>query len=178
MMNYFKRRFSQGDLNGELEDDRESVESVLNKINAENILSKPMQAMFNRKSASPSVPSSPTKSLSISTMMSVAKDILGNQAQPQSQPAQPQQAQSQQQPTQRAPLTSQMSQSQMSNFTQIQPKERARILLVIDDPRVNWAQYFRNRKINNIDLRVEQVNIDWFLLYSFWWAYLSVELCF
>jgi hypothetical protein len=156
MMNYFKRRFSQGDLNGELEDDREGVESVLNKINAENILSKPMQAMFNRKSASPSVPSSPTKSLSISTMMSVAKDILGNQTQLQSQPAQIHQVPAQQQ---RAPLTNQMSQSQMSNSTQIQPKERARILLVIDDPRVNWSQYFRNRKINNIDLRVEQVNI-------------------
>ncbi len=155
-MNYFKRRFSQGDLNGELEDDREGVESVLNKINAENILSKPMQAMFNRKSASPSVPSSPTKSLSISTMMSVAKDILGNQTQLQSQPAQIHQVPAQQQ---RAPLTNQMSQSQMSNSTQIQPKERARILLVIDDPRVNWSQYFRNRKINNIDLRVEQVNI-------------------
>lgn len=85
-----------------------------------------------RKQPSPSAPSSPTKTLSLSAMMSVAKDLLSN-------------------------TTTSQSTSQTSTQS-LRSGGRRKILLIIDESNVDWGKYFRNRKIGDLDLRIEQVS--------------------
>lgn len=175
MMNYLKRRFSSGDLQGEGPESDENSNQMLNLANpilnkfstpaaptrpppiknqaslssdnqhsqANASTTRPQAISTTNPSAvtkkttgpSPSAPNSPTKSLSITSMMSAARDILSNNL---NNAMQPQQQHS---------LTKQMSML----------KEKTKNLLVIDDSNVDWSRYFRNRKVGDFDLKTEQV---------------------
>lgn len=86
-----------------------------------------VKSNVKQSSQSPSAPVSPTRStLSISAMLSSAKDMISQN-------------------------TKAVSTPRASNA-------KYKILLVIDDSTVDWAKYFRGRKINDLEVRVEQVN--------------------
>jgi hypothetical protein len=184
MMNYLKRRFSSGDLQGEGQEvDEHSnqiinlASPILNKLSSSTTTATttaphtpnrppPIKNQMSLSSAnqishttnpsvtrpqnisnanmttkkltgpSPSAPNSPTKSnLSITSMMTAARDILStnlnNAMQPQQNPS----------------LTKQMTML----------KEKTKNLLVIDDSNVDWSRYFKNRKLGDFELKTEQV---------------------
>ena len=96
--------------------------------------------------SSPSAPSSPTKTISISAMFSTAKDIVTSNA---------------------TAVTSSLSNVAQQNLVgghgvsflrqSALNKEKNKLLLVIDDSNVVWARYFRNKKLNgDQEIRVEQ----------------------
>ena len=192
MMNYLKRRFSSGDLQGEGLDEDENSNQLINLANpilnkftssisstiSPTSLSQPQQQLPpppqltpNRppllrnqaslssadqsakqtpnaptrpqnipnttstplkKGPSPSAPNSHTKNMSITSMMSAAKDILSNN------------------------INTVMQPQSSSNARQM-VKEKAKNLLVIDESNVDWSRFFKNRKVCDYELRIEQV---------------------
>ena len=108
----------------------------LNMSSSQNVPRPP------RKNPSPSAPSSPTKTLSLSAMMSAAKDLISTTSNNSSSAT--------------AAATSLFStalpQNQRSNV-------KRKILLVIDEPSVEWSKYFRNKRIGDYELRIEQVRL-------------------
>ena len=198
MMSYLKRRFSQGDLLGEGQDETasapappaaattsaaaattssskiqqapalqsttarstsvsgtspnnpsfqplvgsQSTHSSTTNLSAHQPNKSIGSAQLPRKSygPSPSAPSSPTKTLSFSAMMSAARDILSNTPIGQQQP-------------QSGPGAGRMLSRQMTLIM-----ERTKVLFVFDDAQVDWSRYFRNRTLfNDYEIRVEQV---------------------
>jgi hypothetical protein len=96
---------------------------------------------------SPSAPSSPTKTMSFSAMFSMAKDTLATNA---------------------TALTTGLNQNIPGTGLFRQSNQRSKTLFVIDESNVDWSKYFRNRKIGDTDIRVEQVCALFAFLYHFW----------
>ena len=91
-----------------------------------------------RKTApSPSAPNSPTKTLSITSMMTAARDILSSNT--------------------FTANTVNPSPNQSVSKQMLMLKEKTKNLLIIDDSNVDWSRYFRSRKIGDCDLKTEQV---------------------
>lgn len=96
-----------------------------------------------RKNPSPSAPSSPTKSLSLAAMMTAAKDLIANTTTA---------------ATSANPI--------FSSSTQKSGVVKRKILLIVDESSVDWAKFFRGKRIGDYELRVEQVcEINQFLFY-------------
>ena len=169
MINYLKRRFSSGDIQGELKDERENLEqksnapmkplskensSLANEFSGEEKsgsrearpMNAPLGAAPMKKQPSPSAPSSPTKTISLSAMMSAAKEILNNNA-----------GNWANQPIPSSVPTSQNNRAAPYKTPNSQ-KEKYKVLLIIDYKNIDWIRFFRNRKINEFELRVEQVS--------------------
>lgn len=151
-MNYLKRRFSSGDLQGELKDQQEfdakmnqnSSSSIINntitqaaqKINMQFSLSNQQPAQEPRKGPSPSAPSSPTKSMPFGSVINAARGIINttiNQTTAVQQPSQ---------------------QQQLRNALN---KDKSKILLVIDNDSTDWSKYFRGKRLfGDYEIRIEQ----------------------
>jgi hypothetical protein len=173
MMNYLKRRFSSGDLQGELDDNEPEQENKListitkrientnlnmsfisnsdsnansNTTNISNIISNIANATrkASTKGPSPSAPSSPTKNTSFADSVLNAARVMMNNSSSQSQST-----------------TNSSGKNYPSTGSKFSVnKEKVKILLVIDDDHTDWSKYFKNRRLNGeFDIRVEQVNI-------------------
>ena len=143
MMNKLLRRFSSTDLMDK-DDAPNSLTSNTDTNAATNNQNRVMQTpslplnqpnMMPKKNISPSAPSSPTQSKisfnQISTMMTAAREILSSTT------------------------TSQQS-SKPGLFSQSTLTNKAKVLFVIGDTSVDWSRYFRNRKLVDFEIRVEQ----------------------
>jgi hypothetical protein len=164
MMNYIKRRFST-DLQDDIDPNSSTVSTenqpTNNNTNINNRINKPTAVLppppisnpqnvnkapqRRQTGPSPSAPSSPTKNMpSLSAMLSSAKELISTN-------------------------TSSLTQTSNSNrpFLTRQStllKDKSKVLLVIDDAsHIDWSRYFRNKKIGDFEIRVEQVR-HFFLL--------------
>ena len=156
MMNYIKRRFST-DMNDEYEPSNDNP-----NINHANSNPRPIPPNSNRSTPqrrppgpSPSLPSSPSKTMSLSAMFSTAKDLIATNAS-----------------SVTTSLTNSTSTSNTPNSKQgltrqgtLINKDKSKVLLVIDDSNTEWSRYFRNKKIGDYEIRVEQVRAIYIRLF-------------
>ena len=159
MMNYIKRRFSSSDLQDD-NDDRQENNIARNFTTAISKISNPTtsshtstdiktsQSSYTKPSfkmnfPSPSAPNSqansPTKSLSISSMMSVAKDIVAD--------------------TFHSGIPTKQSDLDIATHNR-SLKDKIKHILVIDDLNIDWTRYFKGRKVDDFILRVDQVTLS------------------
>lgn len=153
-LNSIKRRFSTEVLD---DDNQQPVQAGVSPTSAaRNTADKPVLSLnMNappkmRKNPSPSAPSSPTKTLSLSAVMSAAKDLIA---------------------TNTSSVTSSGSSSTgggglfssatlpLNRGSNTSTTIKRKILLIIDDAKVDWSKYFRNKRIGDYDLRIEQVRL-------------------
>ena len=175
MMNYLKRRFSSGDLQGELDDNEPEQENKListitkrientnlnmnfinnsntnansNSSNISNIISNfaNVTRKASTKGPSPSAPASPTKNTSFADSVLNAARVMMNNNNNNSQ-------------SQSTANNSGINYSSSGSKFSVN-KEKVNILLVIDDDHTDWSKYFKNRRLNGeFEIRVEQVKI-------------------
>ena len=173
MLNYLKRRFSSGDIQGEFKDEREREAQILelnsnirmtglqlnkespaspadNPPNSEKVTSNnqkdPRPINVPKKQPSPSAPTSPTKTMTLSTMMNAAKDILNTNTNNWTNNTTPQN-----------PQQNSQNKNSFNRQNTIQ-KEKYKVLLIIDHKSIEWNRFFRNKKIYDYELRIEQVH--------------------
>ncbi|GAB1610018.1 synapsin-like, partial, partial [Argonauta hians] len=131
-VSFLRRRFSSGDLQGELRDAQEQGQAQLLQQHQQQQQQQqgggaggaggPVLPL--RKGPSPSAPSSPSRT---SAAVGIAKGIFSSSAAAQQQ--------------------------QRSGVN----KDRCKTLLIIDDPHTDWSKYFRGKKLfGDWDIRVEQ----------------------
>ena len=170
-MNFLKRRFSSGDLQGELEDQQneQDIKLITKKLenstmsqnnNATNTNNPNFSNMFNftkvnnhRKGPSPSAPTSPSKNISFTdSVLNVARVMINANNNNNNQ----------------HPANS--NNNNYNNNNSIGSKfllnrDKTKILFVIDDEHTEWSKYFKNRKlIGDFEIRVEQVNTKLFTI--------------
>jgi hypothetical protein len=137
-MNKLLRRFSSTDIIGDNNDITDKNELILNK-NMQLTQSQQLQQQQQnprKTNISPSAPTSPTsssKTISFTSMMSAAKDTLST-------------------------VVANTTNSKLNNRQPTLTKEKAKILFVIGDCNIDWSRYFRNKKIHDTDIRVEQAS--------------------
>ncbi|XP_067934739.1 synapsin-like isoform X2 [Watersipora subatra] len=124
-MNYLRRRFSSSDIQKDLEDEEQP--------NFSNTASNFFGFGVAKKGASPSAPSSPSRS-------NIAGNITGNISGNISN------------------LSGGMTSMTKGLFSKpTYNKDKCRCLLVIDDHHTDWSKYFRGRKVfGDYDIRLEQ----------------------
>ena len=141
MMNKLLRRFSSTDIIGD-NNDADKNELISNKNmqlpQSQQQQQQQQQQQIPRKTnISPSAPSSPTsssKTISFTSMMSAAKDTLSTV------------------------VANTTNSSKLNSRQSTLTKEKAKILFVIGDCNIDWSRYFRNKKIHDTDIRVEQAS--------------------
>ncbi len=161
-MNFLKRRFSSGDLQGELEDQQNEhdIKFITKKLenstmsqnnNTTNTNNPNFSNMFNltninnhRKGPSPSAPTSPSKNISFTdSVLNVARVMIN--------------ANINNNNNQHPSSSNNNNNSIGSKF--VQNRDKTKILFVIDDEHTDWSKYFKNRKLTgDFEIRVEQVN--------------------
>lgn len=113
-----------------------------------------------RKNPSPSAPSSPTKTLSLSSMMSAAKDIISNTTTAATNTVASSTGLFSNQATSPGSINQQQPRGIGGNSTNASGNaNRRKILLIIDDVSIDWSKYFRSKRIGECELRIEQVGL-------------------
>uniref|UniRef100_A0A1I8IF57 DNA-directed DNA polymerase n=1 Tax=Macrostomum lignano TaxID=282301 RepID=A0A1I8IF57_9PLAT len=159
MLNYLKRRFSSGDLQGEGADSRAQQEQELQQQQQEQQKEQKEQQEQKKAEARESqaaTPVQPRKSVYPSAPTSPSKTA---------QPA----------PTSASSFAGQIGSSIIGRSLLFHgrsaSRDRCKVLLVVDEPHTDWSKYFRSRKIqSDWDVRVEQAAFsDIRLTASFSW---------
>ena len=179
MMNYLKRRFSQGDMQEEMAEEERRAD--INAINSTRRLpaaeSRPTTASSNTNATSSSSSSSGITASSTQTRSSSAVPQTDRRPAPSpSAPSSPTKILSfsammnaardilvNTTPTPNGPPET-AAQSQQGSLVgrflprqQTMTKDKSKVLLVIDNSNVDWSRYFKSKKLlNEFEIRVEQ----------------------
>lgn len=157
-LNSIKRRFSSTqvlnttDSAPEQSSSQQTIEPQQQQQHRSGLGLNMSSGQTGRKNPSPSAPSSPTKTMSLSAMMSAAKDIISNTTTAATSTV----------ASSATGLfsTSPNSQQQQQRGSTSTGASKRKILLIIDDAPVDWSKFFRSKRVGEWELRIEQVSFS------------------